>query len=98
MCNNFFCPSESSGRPVPSFRCTCYRSGEELHSFGSMDVAKSFGGALHVRHVHYHLNVGSDGTLAWAPSEKGTPKLSKFCQFVLASGVSFKKNLLNSDW
>jgi hypothetical protein len=46
---------ENSSRPVPSFRCTCYRSGEELHSFGSMDVAKSFGGALHVRAKKKHL-------------------------------------------
>lgn len=35
-----------SDRRLPSFRCTCYRTGENMHSFGSMDVARSVGGAI----------------------------------------------------
>ena len=31
---------------LPKFRATCYRSGENCHPFGSMDVARSFGGAI----------------------------------------------------
>ena len=31
---------------VPKFRATCYRSGKECHPFGSMDIARSFGGAI----------------------------------------------------
>ena len=31
---------------MPTFRATCYRSGENCHPFGSMDVARAFGGAI----------------------------------------------------
>ena len=31
---------------VPTFRCTCYRSGENHHSFSSMDVARHMGGMI----------------------------------------------------
>ena len=31
---------------IPSFRCTCYRSGEKYHSFGSMDAARHVGGTI----------------------------------------------------
>jgi adenylyl- and sulfurtransferase ThiI len=33
---------------VPSFRCTCYRTGEDVHKFGSMDVARHVGGLINV--------------------------------------------------
>ena len=31
---------------IPKFRATCYRSGKQCHPFGSMDIARSFGGAI----------------------------------------------------
>ena len=37
---------ESNAPTRPKFRVTCYRSGQECHSFQSMDVARSFGGAI----------------------------------------------------
>ena len=30
----------------PNFRCTCYRTGENIHKFTSMDVAKHVGGQI----------------------------------------------------
>ena len=38
--------SEINTIPRPKFRATCYRSGQECHPFQSMDVARSFGGAI----------------------------------------------------
>jgi len=31
---------------IPNFRCTCYRTGENVHKFGSMDVARHVGGQI----------------------------------------------------
>jgi len=31
---------------IPNFRCTCYRNGENVHKFSSMDVAKHVGGKI----------------------------------------------------
>ena len=31
---------------IPKFRCTCYRTGENVHKFSSMDVAKNVGGQI----------------------------------------------------
>ena len=31
---------------IPTFRCTCYRTGENLHKFSSMDVARVVGGKV----------------------------------------------------
>ena len=30
----------------PTFRCTCYRTGENVHKFSSMDVARQVGGKI----------------------------------------------------
>jgi len=38
--------AESNAPTRPKFRVTCYRSGQECHPFQSMDVARSFGGAI----------------------------------------------------
>lgn len=37
---------DSDQSEVPSFRCTCYRSGQNCHPFGSMDVQVAVGGAI----------------------------------------------------
>ena len=37
---------QSLPESIPKFRATCYRSGQNCHPFGSMDVARSFGGAI----------------------------------------------------
>ena len=31
---------------MPNFRCTCYRTGENIHKFSSCDVAKHVGGLV----------------------------------------------------
>ena len=31
---------------IPNFRCTCYRTGENIHKFSSMEVAKHVGGQI----------------------------------------------------
>jgi len=38
--------SDTNAIPKPTFRVTCYRSGQNCHPFQSMDVARSFGGAI----------------------------------------------------
>ena len=38
--------SEPETMTRPKFRATCYRSGQNCHSFQSTDVARSFGGAI----------------------------------------------------
>jgi len=46
------CDDQKENTPtpsIPSFRCTCYRSGQNCHAFGSMDVQVAVGGAIQDR-------------------------------------------------
>ena len=71
---------------IPTFRCTCYRTGENLHKFSSMDVARHVGGKVQEKFgwgvkmknfdIEYVINVDDNQAYAGIGKKK---KLVRFC-------------------
>ena len=71
---------------IPTFRCTCYRTGENLHKFSSMDVARHVGGKVQEKFgwgvkmknfdIEYVINVDDNQAYAGIGKKK---KLVKLC-------------------